>query len=99
VDERTLEWLQLLARALIFAAGVVLLLSVIGAIRIATSSTELGIAPDFEQQSRGIVALAALGGGISAAGVLAGLGAILHVLLAGRNADVQAGAPPRGPDA
>ena len=57
------------------------MLSVIGAIQIATSDSSLGISPDFERQSRGVVVLGALGGGITAAGVLAGLGAILQVLL------------------
>ena len=84
MDQRTLEWLQLLARGLIWGAVAVFVLSVIGAIQIAASHNELGIAPEFEKQSRGIVALAALGGGLTAAGILAGLGAILHVLLDGR---------------
>ena len=84
MDERTLEWLQLLARALIWAAALVLALSVIGAIQIATSESGTGIFTDFEQQSRGIAAVAALGAGVSAAGILAGLGAILLVVLAGR---------------
>lgn len=84
MDERTLEWLQLLARALIWAAALVLALSVIGAIQIATSESGTGIFTDFEQQSRGIAAVGALGAGVSAAGILAGLGAILLVLLAGR---------------
>ena len=85
MDPRTLEWLQLLARGLIWAAVAVFVLSLIGAIQIATSNNELGIAPEFEKQSRGIVALAALGGGLTAAGILAGLGAILHVLLDARS--------------
>ena len=84
MDQRTLEWLQLLARGLIWGAVAVFVLSLIGAIQIATSNNELGIAPEFEKQSRGIVALAALGGGLTAAGILAGLGAILHVLLDAR---------------
>lgn len=84
MDQRTLEWLQLLARGLIWGAVAVFVLSLIGAIQIATSHNELGIAPEFEKQSRGIVALAALGGGLTAAGILAGLGAILHVLLDAR---------------
>jgi hypothetical protein len=56
---------------------------VIGAIQIATSESGTGIFTDFEQQSRGIAAVGALGAGVSAAGILAGLGAILRVLLAG----------------
>jgi hypothetical protein len=100
VDERTLEWLQLLARALIWGAVLVLALSVIGAIQIATSESGTGIFTDFEQQSRGIAAVGALGAGVSAAGILAGLGAILLVLLAGREPDGTArGGGTTGPDA
>jgi hypothetical protein len=81
VNERTAEWLQVLARALVWGGGAVLILSIIGAIQIATTDSGLGLSPDFEEQSRGVVALGALGGGITAAGVLAGLGAILRVML------------------
>ena len=81
MDERTTEWLLILARVLLWAAGAVLVLAIVGAIRIATRDAGLGFNPDFEEQSRGVVALGALGGGITAAGVLAGLGAILRVQL------------------
>ena len=81
MDARTTEWLQILARALVWGGGAVLVLSIVGAIQIATSDSSLGISPDFEEQSRGVVALGALGAGITAGGVLAGLGAILRVLL------------------
>ena len=81
MDERTTEWLLILARVLLWAAGAVLVLAIVGAIRIATSAAGLGFNPHFEEQSRGVVALGALGGGITAAGVLAGLGAILRVQL------------------
>jgi hypothetical protein len=93
------EWLQLLARALIWAAGLVLLLTVIGAIQIATSESELGIAPEFEEQSRGIVAVGALGAGLTGAGILAGLGAILRVLLAERAEPPAERRGPKGPGA
>ena len=76
-----------------------LLLSVIGAIQIAATQTELGIAPEFEKQSRGIVAVGALGAGISAAGILVGLGAILRVLLAAREEAAPRPEAARGPDA
>ena len=81
MDARTTEWLLVLSRALVWAAGAVLVLAIIGAIQIATSDTGLGFNPDFEEQSRGVVALGALAAGITAAGVLAGLGSILRVLL------------------
>jgi hypothetical protein len=93
------EWLQLLARALMWAGGLVLLLSVIGAVQIAASESELGIAPEFEKQSRGIVAVGALGAGISAAGILAGLGAILRVLLAAGEEAAPGAKAARDPDA
>jgi hypothetical protein len=87
VDERTVEWLRLLANALVWAAGVVLVLSVVGAIQIATSENEIPIFTQIQEESRGIAAVGALGAGITAAGVLAGLGAILRLLLEARGRD------------
>jgi hypothetical protein len=87
VDERTVAWLRLLANALVWAAGVVLVLSVIGAIQIATSENEIPIFGEIQRQSRGIAAVGALGGGITGAGVLAGLGAILRLMLEARGRD------------
>jgi hypothetical protein len=84
VDDRTLEWLSLLARALVWGAGVVLALSVIGAIQIATTDSEIPLFTQVERESRAVGALGALGGGITAAGILAGLGAILRLMLEGR---------------
>jgi hypothetical protein len=83
VDDRTLELFDLLARGLIAAAAAVLALSVIGAIVIATSETALPVVDELQRQNRGTFAVGALGGGLTAAGVLSGLGAILRVLLAG----------------
>lgn len=84
VDERTLEWLDILARGLFWAAGLTLALSVIGTIAIATSQNNLPVIEDIQRQSRGVLAIGALGGGITAAGVLAGLGAIIRLLVAER---------------
>lgn len=81
MDQRTAEWLELLARALLWAAGIVLILALIGAIRVATSESGFLFFQDIETESRGLAALAALGWGITAAGILAGLGGILRVLL------------------
>jgi len=81
VDERTLEWLEILARALIWGAAVVLCLSVIGALVVATSESSLPGLDVLQRENRGLVAIAALGGGVTSAGVLAGLGAILRLLL------------------
>jgi hypothetical protein len=85
VDERTVEWLRVLARALVWGAGVVLALSVIGMIQIATTETEIPFFTQVERESRAIAVVGALGGGITAAGILAGLGAILRVLLEARD--------------
>ena len=81
-EQSTLEErLRMLAIGLFFAAALVLVLSVIGAITIA-SSQGLGLfAPDVEQESRGLIAVGALGAGFTAAGVLAGLGGILRALV------------------
>jgi hypothetical protein len=84
VDARTLEWFEILARGLFWAAAAVLALSVIGAITIASSESSLPVIEDLQRQNRGVIAVAALGGGISAAGTLAGLGAILRLLVADR---------------
>jgi hypothetical protein len=84
MNRGTLEWYELLARSLIWAAGIVLLLSVIGAIVAAGSDNAAPLLEDVEKQGRGFAALAALGGGLTAAGLLAGLGAILRVLVTDR---------------
>jgi hypothetical protein len=84
MNRGTLEWYELLARSLIWAAGIVLLLAVIGAILAAGSDNAAPLLEDVEKQGRGFAALAALGGGLTAAGLLAGLGAILRVLVVDR---------------
>jgi hypothetical protein len=82
-ERSTLEHrLAVLAIALFWAAGLVLLLSVIGAITVASTDQSLGLlAPEVEKEGRGLVAVAALGAGFTSAGVLAGLGGILTALL------------------
>lgn len=84
VERSALEWFDVLAKALIWAAGVVLALSVISAISILGSDSSLPFAEDVEREGRGIVAIASIGGGLVAAGVLSGLGAILRLLLTER---------------
>ena len=81
MEQRTLEWFELLARALIWAAGVVLVLSIIGAISIAGSDSSLPFFEDLQRQGRAVGAVGAVGGGVAAAGVLSGLGAILRLML------------------
>ena len=84
MERSTLEWFDLLARALIWAAGGVLALSIIGAITIAGSDSSLPFFEDLQRQGRAIAAVGAIGGGIAAAGILSGLGAILRLMLTDR---------------
>jgi len=90
VDRRTLEWLQLLARGLLWGAAGVLALALIGTLQIATSDNELPLFSEFQRESRAIAVIGTLGVGITAAGVLAGLGAILRLLLEARDRDDEA---------
>jgi hypothetical protein len=94
MSRSTLEWYEQLARWLVWAGFVVLLLSIGGAILIAGSDSALPGFEDVERQGRGIFAIASLGGGLAAAGLLAGVGAILRILAADRLAAL----PPVEPD-
>lgn len=84
MSRSTLEWYEQMARALVWAGGVVLLLSVVGVVIIAGSEDALPILGDAERQGRGVAALASLGGGLTASGLLAGVGAILRLLVVER---------------
>lgn len=84
MERATLEWYELLARSLLWVAGIVLFLAVIGAIVIGSTSTSVPLLEDIQSQSRGAAAIGMLGGGLTAAGLLAGLGAILRILVVGR---------------
>jgi hypothetical protein len=84
MNRATLEWYELLARSLTWIAGIVLLLSAVAAIVIAGSENSAPLLEDLEKQGRGVAALWALGGGLTAAGLLAAAGAILRVLVTER---------------
>lgn len=84
MNRSTLEWYEQLARGLVWAAGVVLALSVVGSIIIAGSDNALPLFEDVERQGRGVAALASLAWGVTAAGILAGIGAILRLLVSDR---------------
>lgn len=84
MSRSALEWYDQLARGLLWAAGIVLLLALAGAVLIAGSDSALPGFENVERQGRGIAALAALGGGLTSAGLLGGLGAILRLLAADR---------------
>jgi len=84
MNRATLEWYELLARSLTWVAGIVLLLSVVAAIVVAGSENAAPILEDLEKQGRGVAALGALAGGLTAAGLLAAAGAILRLLVTER---------------
>ena len=81
MDERTIDVLELLGRVLMAAAVAVLVLSVLCAVLIAGSESSVPGLDTLQRENRGVFAVAALGAGIVSAGILAGLGAILRVLL------------------
>ena len=84
VDERTLALFEALSRALMWAAVAVIGLAVVAAIAIAGSESTLPRHDELQRQNRGVVAVIAFGSGLAAAGVLAGLGAIIRLMVADR---------------
>lgn len=82
MDARTLGLLDTLGRALMWAAVAALGLGVIAAIAIAGSESSIPGLDEVQRQNRGVVALAAFGMGLTAAGVLAGLGALVRLKIA-----------------
>ena len=79
-----MDWLDTLGRGLMWAAVAVLGLSVIGAVAILTTDSVVGLFEDVQRQGRAILAVGAFGGGLTASGVLAGLGAIIRLKVAER---------------
>jgi hypothetical protein len=84
VDGRTLDWIDTLGRTLLWSAVTVLGLSIIGAIAILTTDSVVGLFEDVQRQGRAILAVGAFGGGLTASGLLAGLGAIIRLEVAER---------------
>ncbi len=93
MERPTLAWFELLSKTLIWAAGIVLTLSLIIAITITTSDNTLPFFEDLQRESRGIAAIGIFTGGLASAGVLSGLGAILRMLVSDR-VDRQGGYEP-----
>ena len=84
MDARTLDWFDTLGRGLLWGAVAVLGLSVIGAIAILTTDTAIGLFEDVQRQGRAILAVGAFCAGLTASGVLAGIGAIVRLEVAER---------------
>jgi hypothetical protein len=84
VDARTLDWLDILGRGLLWGAVAVLGLSVIGVIAILTTDSVVGLFEDVQSRERAILAVGAVAAGVTSSGVLAGLGAIIRLEVAER---------------
>lgn len=84
MSRTALEWYELLARSLIWVAGIVLVLAAVAAVVIAGSDNSVPLFEELESQSRGVAALTALGGGLGISGLLAAAGAILRLLVTER---------------
>jgi ABC-type Na+ efflux pump permease subunit len=84
VDERALGLLDMLGRALLWGAVAVIGLAVIAAVAIASSENAIPGLDEIQRENRGVVAVVALASGITGAGVLAGLGAIIRIMVANR---------------
>lgn len=84
MDARLLGLLDTLGRALLWGAVAVIGLAVISAIAIASSDSTIPGLDEVQRENRGIVSVIALASGITGAGLLAGLGAIVRLLVAGR---------------
>lgn len=83
MNPRTLGMLDTLGRALMWAAVAVIGLTVIGVTAIISSATAVGfLDEEIQRQGRGILAIGAFGGGLTAAGILAGLGALVRLKVA-----------------
>jgi hypothetical protein len=82
MDDSTLKRLDLLGKGLFLAAIAVVVLSVIGAVVIATSSTRVFLVGRLQQQNRDYVAAAALIAGFISSGLLLGLGALVRLQVA-----------------
>jgi hypothetical protein len=82
VDDQTLGRLELLGFVLLMASAAVLLLTLGGALLVASSETQLPGVDELQRESRGPVALLLLAAGIAGAGMLAGIGGILRLLVA-----------------
>jgi hypothetical protein len=82
VDAGVLERrVSVLANALFVTAAIVLAVSLIAAIVLASSDETIVGFENVERQGRSVAAFGALGGGLTAAGILAGLGGVLKLLL------------------
>ena len=92
MDPDTVRRLSTLVKLLFAAAALVMVLGAIAAVTVSSAQSSLPGFEEIERESRGPIALGALAAGIAGAGVLAGLGGILRVLLA--TTPTSSGAPP-----
>jgi hypothetical protein len=77
----TLRRYELLARLLLSAAGGILVLTIAAALLLGTTESSLPGIDEIQRQSRGPLALLIVAGGATGAGILAGLGAVISLLV------------------
>lgn len=77
----TLRRYELLARLLLSAAGGILVLTIAAALLLGATESSLPGIDELQRQSRGPLALLILAGGTTGAGLLAGLGAVISLLV------------------
>lgn len=82
MDERILHWLDTLGIALLWGAVAVLGLALIAAIAIAGSESSIPGFDELQRENRGVLAVAAIAGGLTSSGLLAGLGALVRLRVA-----------------
>jgi len=82
VDERILHWLDTLGVALLWGAVAVLGLSLIAAIAIAGSESSIPGVDELQHDNRGVFAVVTIAGGLTSAGLLAGIGALVRLRVA-----------------
>jgi hypothetical protein len=80
MSSRTLDAFETLSKVLLAAAFIVLVLGAVGSISVSAAPAEsLPGFENVEREGRGLAALGAFAAGLTAAGILAGLGGILRL--------------------
>lgn len=79
-----MHWLDTLGMTLLWGAVAVLGLALIAAVAIAGSESSIPGFDELQRENRGVFAVGAIAAGLTGAGVLAGLGALVRLRVAER---------------